>query len=121
MFGRRGRLFPFIAILQNQNDIANNRNQSQELDPCHSNHSLPGAWIDRRTNMYPLRYTHVLIILYFSWKVNIKNNIYYTQKRPHANARSLTFYPMRKLINLCTEVYPQDAQGIAAKQLHHFR
>ena len=91
MFGRRGRLFPFIAILQNQNDIANNRNQSQKLDPCHSNHSLPGAWIDRRTNMYPLRYTHVLIILYFSWKVNIKTTSI-TYKRDRTQTHGLFFF-----------------------------
>ena len=40
-----GRLFPFIAILHDVNDLADETEQSKCFDECHSNHSLPGAWI----------------------------------------------------------------------------
>ena len=40
-----GRLFPFIAILHDANDLADETEQSKYFDECHSNHSLPGAWI----------------------------------------------------------------------------
>ena len=38
-----------MAILKYLYDIANDKQQSKKLYPCHSCHSLPGAWIDRRT------------------------------------------------------------------------
>ena len=40
-----GRLFPFIAILHDANDLTDETEQSKYFDECHSNHSLPGAWI----------------------------------------------------------------------------
>jgi hypothetical protein len=58
-----GRLFPFIAVLQDQNDVANDIAQSEKLHPSHRNHSLPGAGFDRRIqNMYPFQCTLLMII-----------------------------------------------------------
>ena len=59
------RLFPFIAVLQDQNDIAYNIAQSKKLHPSHRNHSLPGAGLDRRIHtMYPFQCTLIVIIAY---------------------------------------------------------
>ena len=56
-------LFPFIAVLQDQNDVANDIAQSEKLHPSHRNHSLPGAGFDRRIqNMYPFQCTLLMII-----------------------------------------------------------
>ena len=51
--GGAGRLFPFIAVLRNLNDIANYKAKSKELIPCHSNHSLPGARLTAYRVVYP--------------------------------------------------------------------
>ena len=38
-----GRLFPFIAILHDANDLTDETEQSKYFDECHSNHSLSGS------------------------------------------------------------------------------
>ena len=38
-----GRLFPFIAILHDANDLTDETEQSKYFDECHSTHSLSGS------------------------------------------------------------------------------